>query len=118
MFIGCLFCHGELYRLRPAPAQLTAFYLCVSAGGAIGGLLVAVAAPLAFSGYYELGVALVVLGALAALRFAQVHRVAQVLSLAVLLLGLAALGFRHGFDWDHIAARTLQIYQAVRWPRG
>src|SRR6266581_3335471 len=26
------------------------------------------------------------------------------LSLVVLLFGMAALGFRHGFDWDHIAA--------------
>src|SRR5260221_4920546 len=85
MFLGCLFCHGELYRLRPAPAQLTAFYLCVSAGGALGGLLVAVAAPLVFNGYYELGAALVLVGALAALRFAAVNRVAQVLSLGVLL---------------------------------
>src|SRR5204863_1132422 len=25
---------------------------------------------------------------------------------AALLLGMAALGFRHGFDWDHIAAIT------------
>ena len=28
------------------------------------------------------------------------------LSAAGLLLGMAALGFRHGFDWDHIAAIT------------
>ncbi|CAN5205593.1 hypothetical protein BH18CHL2_BH18CHL2_06680 [soil metagenome] len=27
-------------------------------------------------------------------------------ALAALLLGMAALGFRHGFDWDHIAAIT------------
>ncbi len=27
-------------------------------------------------------------------------------SLSLLLLGMAALGFRHGFDWDHIAAIT------------
>ena len=27
-------------------------------------------------------------------------------NLAVLLLGMVALGFRHGFDWDHIAAIT------------
>ena len=70
LFVGCLFCHGELYRLRPAPRHLTAFYLIVSAGGALGGLLVAVVAPLAFNGYYELGVGLVVLALLAALRFA------------------------------------------------
>ncbi|MEX2047823.1 MAG: hypothetical protein WEE03_11720 [Chloroflexota bacterium] len=28
------------------------------------------------------------------------------LSVVVLLLGMTALGFRHGFDWDHIAAIT------------
>src|SRR2546421_9578945 len=28
------------------------------------------------------------------------------LSLVGLLVGMAALGFRHGFDWDHIAAIT------------
>src|SRR5881396_2676658 len=85
LFLGCLFCHGELYRLRPAPRHLTAFYLSVSAGGALGGLLVAVIAPLAFNGYYELGVGLVVLALLAAVRFAGVSRPARVASLAVLL---------------------------------
>src|SRR5262249_61525214 len=28
------------------------------------------------------------------------------LGMVTLLLGMAALGFRHGFDWDHIAAIT------------
>jgi hypothetical protein len=56
LFLGCLFCHGELYRLRPEPRQLTQFYLVVSAGGALGGLFVAVVAPLAFDAYYELGI--------------------------------------------------------------
>src|SRR5438067_2135750 len=32
LFIGCLFCHGELYRTRPAPRHLTPFYPTVSAG--------------------------------------------------------------------------------------
>ena len=66
-----MFCHGELYELRPAPRHLTAFYLTVSAGGALGGLLVAVVAPLVFNGYYELGIGLVALALLAALRFAR-----------------------------------------------
>jgi len=48
LFIACFFCHGELYRTRPQARHLTAFYLTVSAGGALGGLLVAVVAPLAF----------------------------------------------------------------------
>src|SRR5258706_10117062 len=61
LFVACLFCHGELYRARPAARHLTAFYLTISAGGAVGGLLVAVVAPLAFHAYYELGLAMVAL---------------------------------------------------------
>jgi hypothetical protein len=53
LFSGCLVCHGELYRLRPAPSRLTGFYLTVAAGGALGGLFVAVLAPLLFKGYWE-----------------------------------------------------------------
>jgi hypothetical protein len=47
-------CHGEVARLRPAPSRLTAFYLCLSVGGVLGGLFVAVVAPLVFSNYDEL----------------------------------------------------------------
>jgi hypothetical protein len=85
LFVGCVFCHGELYRLRPPAGQLTAFYLTVSAGGALGGVLVAVVAPLAFNGYYELGVALVALALLAAVRFAWLGPVPRIAALAVLL---------------------------------
>src|SRR5205807_6964126 len=86
------------------PRHLTAFYLTVAAGGALGGLLVAVIAPLVFNGYYELGAGLVVLAMLAAVlgyyelgaglvvlamlaavRFARINRPARVASLAVLL---------------------------------
>jgi MFS family permease/SAM-dependent methyltransferase len=85
LLVGCVFCHGELYRLRPAPRQLTAFYLTVSAGGALGGVLVAIVAPLVFNGYYELGVALVALAILGAVRFALVNPVARYASLAAVL---------------------------------
>ncbi|HYX64994.1 MAG TPA: fused MFS/spermidine synthase [Burkholderiales bacterium] len=89
LFAGCLFCHGELYRLRPPPAQLTAFYLTVAAGGALGGLLVAVVAPVVFDGYYELGIGLAALALLAALRMPELGRLPQLASLAA-LLGIAA----------------------------
>jgi hypothetical protein len=46
--------HGELYRLRPRVDRLTAYYLCVSGGGALGGMFVAIAAPRVFPDYYEL----------------------------------------------------------------
>lgn len=54
LFVACMICHGEAYRLRPAPRHLTSFYLHLSAGGALGGLFVAVAAPVLFSDYHEL----------------------------------------------------------------
>jgi SAM-dependent methyltransferase len=54
LFVFCMVCHGELYRLRPEPNRLTEFYLMIAAGGALGGLLVAVVAPAVFTGYYEL----------------------------------------------------------------
>jgi hypothetical protein len=50
----CMICHGELVRLRPSPRRLTAFYLSIAAGGAIGGVLVGVVAPLVLNDYYEL----------------------------------------------------------------
>jgi SAM-dependent methyltransferase len=96
LFVGCLFCHGELYRSRPPARQLTAFYLTVSAGGALGGLFVAVVAPLIFTGYFELGVGLAALAVLAVLRFVSVGRVAYALSLLV-LLGVGACATYDGF---------------------
>ncbi|MBI5545195.1 MAG: fused MFS/spermidine synthase [Deltaproteobacteria bacterium] len=54
LFTCGMVCHGELARMRPASTHLTSFYLAVSLGGAVGGVLVAVAAPLAFDRYLEL----------------------------------------------------------------
>jgi len=64
LFVFCMVCHGELYRLRPAPRFLTGFYLMIATGGAAGGLLVAVVAPKAFSDYYELHWGLMLCGLL------------------------------------------------------
>jgi hypothetical protein len=54
LFCCALFCHGELARRRPDPAHLTQFYLAVALGGALGGGLVALAAPHWFSSDLEL----------------------------------------------------------------
>jgi hypothetical protein len=54
LFACCMVCHGELYRLRPAPHRLTGYYLMIATGGAIGGVFVAVIAPLVFNTYLEL----------------------------------------------------------------
>ncbi len=58
VFAGCMVCHGELVRLKPHRSDLTAFYLMVSAGGALGGLLSVVVAPLLFSGFWDFKFAL------------------------------------------------------------
>jgi len=63
LFVACMVCHGELARLKPDPAHLTRFYLMISLGGALGAVLVAIVAPLVLAGYFELGIALVALGA-------------------------------------------------------
>ncbi len=53
LFCGCMVCHGELVRLKPHPRFLTSFYLCISAGGAAGGLFVGILATHVFPGFYE-----------------------------------------------------------------
>jgi hypothetical protein len=53
LFVCCVCCHGELSRSRPAAHHLTLFFLMVSTGGAMGGLLVAIVAPAVFPGMYE-----------------------------------------------------------------
>lgn len=54
LFVCCMVCHGELYRLKPDPRRLTGFYLLIAAGGALGGVFVAVVSPLVFTDYFEI----------------------------------------------------------------
>jgi hypothetical protein len=77
MFLICLLCHGELVRAKPREHRhLTDFYLCMSLGGACGGLFVALVATPLFNEYHEwplclaaaIGLALAVLRPAAASR--------------------------------------------------
>ncbi len=61
-----LVAHRRLYDLRPPVADLTAFYLWVSAGGALGGAAAALAAPLLFDSVMEYPIAVVLAAVLAA----------------------------------------------------
>jgi hypothetical protein len=58
LFVCAMSCHGELSNARPEPARLTHFYLAIAAGGAIGGTLVALVAPLVFTSYLEFALGL------------------------------------------------------------
>jgi len=114
LFVACMFCHGELYRARPAARHLTAFYLTVAGGGAIGGLLVAVVAPLAFNAYYELGLALVALALLAAVRFAALNRAARWASLAMLLAVAAGAAYDGTRFQKDVLVSARNFYGVIR----
>lgn len=115
LFVVCLFCHGELYRLRPATPHLTLFYLIVAGGGALGGFLVAVLAPIAFDGYHELGLGLVAAALLVAVccrRLAQ--RPARALSLLV-LTGVSGSAAYDGLRFqEHVVHAARSFYGVLR----
>jgi hypothetical protein len=48
VFVAMRCCHGELARDRPPPDGLTGYFLCIAAGGALGGLFGAVLGPMLF----------------------------------------------------------------------
>ncbi len=59
LFIVCMGLHGELVARKPAPAQLTAFYLMISLGGVAGSALVAWLAPAFLTAVFDLPLLLV-----------------------------------------------------------
>ncbi len=60
MFGICLLCHGQLARLKPHTRYLTAYYLMMSAGGALGGITVSLIAPHVFHTIAEWQIAIFV----------------------------------------------------------
>ena len=85
LFFLCMVCHGELVRRKPHARSLTSFYLSVAAGGALGGILVALICPLVFSAFFELNLA-VILGFVLALYAFVAERKKQWLPKATRLL--------------------------------
>jgi hypothetical protein len=108
LFAGCLVCHGELYRLRPAPGRLTGFYLAVAGGGALGGVLVGAVAPLLFQGYWEYPGGLLLCGGL---LVARLGRSAKSPALGRILAGSGVVALA-------IAAASLLVAQVVETRRG
>jgi hypothetical protein len=58
-FLAALLCHGELAADRPGAAHLTEFYWWLAVGGATGGLLTALVAPLVFNDFFEYPLAII-----------------------------------------------------------
>ena len=114
MFVGAMICHGELYRQKPHPAHLTSYYLMISAGGAVGGLFVALVAPAIFNNYYEMHLSLVlVVLLLLALSFTD----AAVLSpwRTRVLTGVLALAATFGADHALTAGVALLRNHDLAW---
>ncbi len=91
LFFLCMVCHGELVRRKPHARRLTSFYLSVAAGGAIGGILVALVCPRVFSTFFELNLALILGFAVALAALAVEAKRHWLANATVLLRGAIAL---------------------------
>ncbi|HEU0202424.1 MAG TPA: fused MFS/spermidine synthase [Burkholderiaceae bacterium] len=103
LFVACMFCHGELARLKPDPRHLTRFYLMLSLGGALGAVLIAIVAPLTLRGYFELNITLV---ALAFLLLARLGGWAGALG----LIAAGVTGY-YAFQGAHEYARDMRVIE-------
>jgi hypothetical protein len=93
LFAGCMVCHGELVRIRPASAHLTRFYLALAVGGAVGGAGVALVAPRVFDSYAELPLVSLLIVVLLAACLVRDRAVAAGRPLPAALVGLPVLAF-------------------------
>lgn len=105
LFAACMVLHGELYRRRPPVEALTSYYLWVSAGGALGGLFVGIAAerwfldyhevPIGFAAWWALVLGLVIQDSRERLRLgASVWRKVATGTLVVFLVALALVSIK------------------------
>ena len=113
LFVLCMFCHGELAARRPAPQHLTRFYLMLSLGGAVGGIVVGIVAPLAMNWYWEFPAVLVVLSVVIC-TFAWPRRVIRYAFLALAAGSIwLAFGYQEKIREDTIVL-TRNFYGTLR----
>lgn len=53
LFFAAMTCHGRLAALRPDPRRLTEYYLLLSVGGVLAGIVCGITAPAIFNGIVE-----------------------------------------------------------------
>lgn len=90
----CTYLHRRLYELRPPKEELTVFYLYLATGGALGGIFVALVAPVLFPVPLEYPLLLAV--CLCATRTEGLRRNGSVLVLLAVLGVGAGYGFYSG----------------------
>jgi hypothetical protein len=74
LFIACMICHGELSRLKPSGRFITHYYLMIALGGALGGIFVAIIAPMLFPAFWEFQLALLGCGVLLFITLYRDHK--------------------------------------------
>jgi len=102
--------HGELARRRPDRRHLTEYYLWISAGGILGGLLNSFVAPVVFSDFWEYPLTLIVAAALLP-AFAAVSRRRvnlNTIAVAVILTSIAGLALR-AIPWSGTPALRIAV---------
>ena len=114
LFIACMFCHGELNRLRPEPRHLTRFYLMIALGGALGALLVGIVAPLVLPGFYELEIGLAALAALGLYQVRERRFVILCAGATVLLVAAGSALYRINAFTDGTVLITRNFYGVLR----
>ena len=115
LFVYCMVCHGEVYRLKPHASRLTAFYLCIALGGALGGLFVGLIAPLMFNNYLELHIAMILAPALAAFLLQRDGEQNWWKITAIGTLILAGVLAEHAITLNKdVIARTRNFYGVLR----
>ena len=121
MFGTCMLCHGQLARLKPHTRHLTAYYLMMSGGGALGGIAVSLIAPHVFKTIVEWKVAIfaAAAGAVAVILSALVNRAVDPDAVST---PLAPFGEAHGepHEETHEAGREGLNYRPSSskfWPR-
>ena len=119
LFLACMFCHGELVRLKPSPRHLTRFYLMISLGGAVGAVLVGIVAPLALPAYFELGGALALCALLLLWQVRRDHAVFGILGLVSLFVTLGCGAWYLKEFYDGVIVSTRNFYGVLRvWQTG
>lgn len=92
LFIVAVALHNEMYRTRPAPAQLTSFYLMMSVGGVLGGFFCAIVAPLLFDWTWEHPILILMAAALLpAIPLLRLNENDKRLPLIMVVIGMIAL---------------------------
>lgn len=117
-FLVAMVCHGELARRKPSREHLTTYYLTMSLGGAVGGILVNLVAPFLFTSYFEfpLGLVISTLTVLLLTVAAQWDRgLAAAIGGLPTRIGLRPQGSKLSVRWLAIAAAVAALLLVTKW---